>query len=161
MKTFMIKLMLLNSMTTLIVKNPLSMGTILIYQTMLLVMLMNKMCKTTWFTMLTFLMMVGGLLILFTYMTSIASNEKFKLNINMTMTTMIMLPIMDEMMMESQTEETQSMLNTMTMEKLSMMKLFSKKSMNLTLMMIMYLLLSMITVSKIINHHEGPLRTKF
>nr|YP_011036690.1 NADH dehydrogenase subunit 6 [Xestocephalus biprocessus]WRK21294.1 NADH dehydrogenase subunit 6 [Xestocephalus biprocessus] len=161
MKTIMIKLMIMNSSMITLIKNPLSMGFTLIMQTMLMVILMNKMSKTAWFSMLTFLMMIGGLLILFTYMSSIASNEKMKTSVNITLMMLMMLTIMDEMMIENQMEEKQEMMKMLTTEKMSMIKLFNTKSMTITILMILYLLLSMISVSKIINHHEGPLRTKF
>nr|YP_010363509.1 NADH dehydrogenase subunit 6 [Atkinsoniella thaloidea]UNZ12610.1 NADH dehydrogenase subunit 6 [Atkinsoniella thaloidea] len=159
MKMMLIKLMTL--MVTMIpfLMNPLSMGVILLIQTLLMTMLMNKMMYSSWFPMITFLMMVGGLLILFTYMSSIASNEKFKLKLNLSILLMILIMITEEMMNENQINEMQNLLN-LTEEYYSMIKLYNKKSMMLTIILVMYLLLTMIVVSKIVKHHEGPLRSK-
>nr|YP_010363561.1 NADH dehydrogenase subunit 6 [Atkinsoniella wui]UNZ12662.1 NADH dehydrogenase subunit 6 [Atkinsoniella wui] len=159
MKMMFMKMMML--MVTMIpfLMNPLSMGLILLTQTLLMTMMMNKMMFSSWFPMITFLMMVGGLLILFTYMSSIASNEKFKLKLNLSIVLMIVILITEEMMNENQINELQNLTN-LTQEYFSMIKLYNKKSMILTIILVLYLLLTMIVVTKIVKHHEGPLRSK-
>nr|YP_010363535.1 NADH dehydrogenase subunit 6 [Atkinsoniella uniguttata]UNZ12636.1 NADH dehydrogenase subunit 6 [Atkinsoniella uniguttata] len=159
MKMMLIKFMMFMVTMTPFMMNPMSMGVILLIQTLLMTMLMNKLMLSSWFSMITFLMMIGGLLILFTYMSSIASNEKFKLKINLTLTLIIILMITEEMMNENQIIEIQSLTN-FTEEYFSMIKLYNKKSMMLTIILVLYLLLTMIVVSKIVKHYEGPLRSK-
>nr|YP_010743028.1 NADH dehydrogenase subunit 6 [Anagonalia emeiensis]WEU75309.1 NADH dehydrogenase subunit 6 [Anagonalia emeiensis] len=158
MKFMMIKLMMMMSMLTTFMNNPLSLGLILLMQTTFMSMLMNKIMFTSWFTMITFLMMIGGLLILFTYMSSIASNEKFKIKMNLTLIMFMIIIIQEEMLIENQTNEIQSM--NMNLEMNSMIKLYNKKSMIMTVILVLYLLLTMIVISKIVKHHEGPLRSK-
>nr|YP_011036625.1 NADH dehydrogenase subunit 6 [Aphrodes bicincta]WRK21229.1 NADH dehydrogenase subunit 6 [Aphrodes bicincta] len=160
MKMLMMKTMMILPLTISFMKNPISMATILLIQTMLMSLTMNKMMKESWFAMITFLMMIGGLLILFMYMSSIASNEKLKFKINFFLLLPFMFIITDEMMNQNQTMENEGMLTTISMEKFSMMKLYNKKSMLITIMMVMYLLLTMICVSKLVKIHEGPLRMK-
>nr|YP_011036638.1 NADH dehydrogenase subunit 6 [Planaphrodes nigricans]WRK21242.1 NADH dehydrogenase subunit 6 [Planaphrodes nigricans] len=160
MKMMMMKTMMILPLMISFMKNPMSMATILLMQTMLMSMTMNKMMKESWFAMITFLMMIGGLLILFMYMSSIASNEKLKFKIKLMLLMPIFFLITDEMMNQNQTSENQEMLMTISKEKISMMKLYNKKSMMITMMMVMYLLLTMICISKIVKIHEGPLRTK-
>nr|YP_010610834.1 NADH dehydrogenase subunit 6 [Nanatka castenea]WAP91655.1 NADH dehydrogenase subunit 6 [Nanatka castenea] len=159
MKIYLIKMMMFTMTMVPFLMNPLAMGVILLMQTTMMTMLMNKMMFSSWFPMITFLMMIGGLLIVFTYMASIASNEKFKLKMNLTLMLIILIMIMEEMMNENQVNEMQEMIN-MTMESTSMMKLYNKKSMLLTMILVLYLLLTMIVISKIVKHHEGPLRSK-
>nr|WRQ18196.1 NADH dehydrogenase subunit 6 [Igerna wilsoni] len=158
MKMTMIKCMMIMSTFTLMIKTPMSMGISLLIQTMMMILIMNKMMTSSWFIMITFLMMIGGLLIIFTYMSSIASNEKFKLNFKSLYLIMIMLMMFDEMMIEEQIIEKQELLEE-KFEKISLMKMYSK-TMTLTMMMILFLLLSMISIAKIVKLHEGPLRPK-
>nr|YP_011036716.1 NADH dehydrogenase subunit 6 [Xestocephalus iguchii]WRK21320.1 NADH dehydrogenase subunit 6 [Xestocephalus iguchii] len=161
MKMMMMKLMLISSSTLPMIKSPMSMGMLLIIQTMIMTMIMNKTCTSSWFALMTFLMMIGGMMIIIMYMTSITSNEKFKMNIVITTTMIIMMLISEELMMELQINENQEMIYMMNMEKTSMIKMYNNKSMSLTLIMIMYLLLTMISISKIIKHNKGPLRSKY
>nr|YP_011036664.1 NADH dehydrogenase subunit 6 [Planaphrodes sahlbergii]WRK21268.1 NADH dehydrogenase subunit 6 [Planaphrodes sahlbergii] len=160
MKMMMMKMMMILPIMISFMKNPMSMATILLMQTMLMSMTMNKMMKESWFAMITFLMMIGGLLILFMYMSSIASNEKLKFKIKFLLLLPLFFMVTDEMMNQVQTTENQEMLMTISKEKISMMKLYNKKSMMITMMMVMYLLLTMICISKIVKIHEGPLRMK-
>nr|WRQ18235.1 NADH dehydrogenase subunit 6 [Multinervis guangxiensis] len=158
MKMLMIKIMMLISITTLFLKNPMSMGVMLLSQTFIMIMLINKMSSSSWFIMITFLMMIGGLLILFMYMSSLASNEKFKTNKKILLISFIQIFMTDEMLMENNSE-IQMIQMDKKLEKLSMSKMYSKTMMT-SIMMILYLLLTMISISKIVKHYEGPLRAK-
>nr|YP_010531317.1 NADH dehydrogenase subunit 6 [Mileewa amplimacula]UXX17576.1 NADH dehydrogenase subunit 6 [Mileewa amplimacula] len=161
MKFLMMKIMLFTSSIIPLMKNPMSMGILLLIQTMIMTMFMNKMLMSSWFSMITFLMMMGGLLILFTYMSSIASNEKFMFNINLVMIfIMIMIIFSDEMILKDQIKENEMLLNSKTFEQMSMMKLYNKKSMFMSILMMIFLLFTMIVVTKIVKHFEGPLRKK-
>nr|YP_009525789.1 NADH dehydrogenase subunit 6 [Idioscopus clypealis]AXS67656.1 NADH dehydrogenase subunit 6 [Idioscopus clypealis] len=160
MKMNIMKVMIMFISMLPAMKTPMSMGMILMLNTMMMTMLINKIMITSWLAMITFLMMIGGLLILFIYMSSLASNEKFKINMKMMMLLLIMLTLMDEFMQESYINETQNLLNMEMTEHLSMGKLYNKKSMSITLIMVMYLLLTMIVVTKMVKHYEGPLRSK-
>nr|QUO99371.1 NADH dehydrogenase subunit 6 [Atkinsoniella xanthonota]QZH44561.1 NADH dehydrogenase subunit 6 [Atkinsoniella xanthonota] len=159
MKMLMLKMMILLSTLIPFLFNPMSMGIILLLQTTLMTMIMNKMMFSSWFSMITFLMMMGGLLILFMYMSSIASNEKFKMKMNLTFMIFIFILISEEMMNENQVNEEQNMILS-TLSYSSMTKLYNKKSMLITMALVLYLLLTMIVVTKIVKHHEGPLRSK-
>nr|WEP24846.1 NADH dehydrogenase subunit 6 [Metidiocerus sp.] len=160
MKMYIMKMMLMMISILPIMKTPMSMGMTLMLQTILMTMLMNKMMTTTWLTMITFLMMIGGLLILFIYMSSLASNEKFKINMKMLIITLTILVVIEEFMQDMQVNETQNLNYIEYTEQLSLNKLYNKKSMMITLIMVLYLLLTMIVVTKLVKHYEGPLRSK-
>nr|WEP24794.1 NADH dehydrogenase subunit 6 [Idioscopus sp. 'myrica'] len=160
MKIYIMKMMLMMISTLPVMKTPMSMGMILMMQTTLMTMLMNKLMVTSWLTMITFLMMIGGLLILFIYMSSLASNEKFKINTKMFMIMSLMIMLSEELMQETQINENQSLLTMNYVEQLSLNKLYNKKSMMMTMIMVLYLLLTMIVVTKMVKHYEGPLRSK-
>nr|QUI77268.1 NADH dehydrogenase subunit 6 [Mitjaevia shibingensis] len=158
MKILMMKIMLIISSTSPFIKNPMSMGFLLMSQTMIMILFMNKMLNSSWFTMITFLMMIGGLLIIFSYMSSIASNEKFKIKLNLIVFMLITLLILDEMILENQINEKQEINLVMNMD-MSLIKIYNSKSMLMTIMLVLYLLITMISVSKMVKHHDGPLRS--
>nr|WRY72484.1 NADH dehydrogenase subunit 6 [Aguriahana wutyshana] len=157
MKMLMTKAMVAFSSIILIMNNPMSMGLILLVQTTTVILFMNKILISSWFAMITFMMMIGGLLIMFMYMSSIASNEKFKMKINMTMVAIIFIILTDEMLLENQINENQELMKTNNLN-FSLTKIYNEKSMLLTIMLVMYLLLTMISVTKMVKHHKGPLR---
>nr|WNK74779.1 NADH dehydrogenase subunit 6 [Thaia sp. 1 NZ-2023b] len=158
MKMTIMKLMMMTSLVTPFMKNPMSMGLILLTQTMLMIILINKMMYTSWFTMITFLMMIGGLLILFTYMSTMASNESFKIKFNLMLAMLMLCLVTDEMMMDNQIIEEES-IKTSFDTNLSLIKIYNSKSMSMTILMVIYLLITMISVSYTVKHHKGPLRS--
>nr|YP_010531291.1 NADH dehydrogenase subunit 6 [Mileewa lamellata]UXX17550.1 NADH dehydrogenase subunit 6 [Mileewa lamellata] len=160
MKFIIMKMMMVISFMIPFISNPISMGMILILQTMFATILMNKMIMSSWFSFITFLMMIGGLLIIFTYMSSIASNEKFKFNLNLSIFMLIIILITDEMIIKEQMKENQQMIFIKTLEQVSMMKLYNKKSLFMSILLMIYLLFTMIVVSKMVKHYYGPLRKK-
>nr|YP_010952655.1 NADH dehydrogenase subunit 6 [Empoascanara falcata]YP_010952902.1 NADH dehydrogenase subunit 6 [Empoascanara quarta]WMQ52345.1 NADH dehydrogenase subunit 6 [Empoascanara quarta]WMQ53075.1 NADH dehydrogenase subunit 6 [Empoascanara falcata] len=158
MKFFLMKSMVIISSSAILMKNPMSLGFMLMTQTMMLILMTNSIMSTSWFTMITFLMMIGGLLIIFMYMSSIASNEKFKFKINATMLLILMFLVTDEMLIETSSTEIESIMLSSNNE-LSLNKLYNMKSMKMTIMMVIYLLITMISVSNMVKHYEGPLRS--
>nr|ALO76229.1 NADH deshydrogenase subunit 6 [Pleophylla sp. PLE01] len=158
--TISLMMSLLFSMLT----HPLSMGAILLTQTVTVAMTMGYFNYNYWFSYLLFLIMIGGMLVLFAYMTSVASNEKFKFSIKITviimmMTSMIILTLM-------LTDQYFTNLNNINPESISMMMKF-KLSLNkfisypsniIMFMMIIYLLITLIAVVKITDIKKGPLR---
>nr|YP_009710885.1 NADH dehydrogenase subunit 6 [Olidiana ritcheriina]QFZ99643.1 NADH dehydrogenase subunit 6 [Olidiana ritcheriina] len=153
-----IKFMIMLVSLTPLMMNPVQMGMILLIQTMLTTMFINKILPSSWFSLITFIMMIGGLLILFNYMSSIASNEKVKLKINMTFMFMMMFMPLDEMFLSQVNFMDNSMISIETM---SLSKMFNTKTLYISMFMILYLLLAMIMVSKMIKTHKGPLRSKY
>nr|AWN56272.1 NADH dehydrogenase subunit 6 [Glena unipennaria] len=89
----MMSIMFLMSILMIFYNHPMSMGANLILQTIMIVILIGPMNYSFWFSYILFLIMIGGMLILFMYMTSIASNEKFKFSINLLIIIMMMFMI--------------------------------------------------------------------
>nr|UKE80349.1 NADH dehydrogenase subunit 6 [Melanetettix sp. n. XTW-2022a] len=158
MKMTLMKIMIMVSSYIPLMKTPMSLGMLLLMQTFLSTILLVKMLTSSWMTMIMFLMLVGGLLILFMYMSSIASNEKFKMNILMVTGMFILIMPMEELMLDNQIMESQETLTLM--EKMAMSKIYNKKGMIITLFTFCYLLLTMIAVTKIVKIYKGPLRSK-
>nr|YP_011017966.1 NADH dehydrogenase subunit 6 [Amritodus flavoscutatus]WQF70197.1 NADH dehydrogenase subunit 6 [Amritodus flavoscutatus] len=159
MKMNLMKFMVFIISLAPLMNTPMSLGILLMIQTFMMITLINKMMVNSWICMITFLMMIGGLLIIFIYMSSLASNEKFKINLKLMFLLILMMMLIDEMLNDLQIMESQLLLN-MSMEQLSLSKIYNKKSMVITIMMVIYLLLTMIVVTKMVKHYEGPLRSK-
>nr|APX39757.1 NADH dehydrogenase subunit 6 [Linaeidea aenea] len=160
MWTFSIIVMFLN--------HPLSLGMILLSQTILTSLITGLMNLNYWFSYILFLIMIGGMLILFIYMTSIASNEKFKFSYKLSllmlmfMMTMMILLLMDFYYFNMKINVSDMLIqNNMNNFKLSMNKYMNYPQNLILFMMIMYLLITLIMVVKITNISYGPLRQKY
>nr|YP_010016419.1 NADH dehydrogenase subunit 6 [Mukaria splendida]QOI73925.1 NADH dehydrogenase subunit 6 [Mukaria splendida] len=155
----LMKFMMMISLIIPFLNTPMSMGVFLMLQTILSTMFLLKISFSSWMPMIIFLMLIGGLMILFMYMSSIASNEKFLLNYKLVILPMLMLMLpLENMMTEIMNNE--FLMNNLDKNNLSMMKFYNKKTMMLTLLMFMYMLVTMIVVTKITKIHKGPLRSK-
>nr|UBS94014.1 NADH dehydrogenase subunit 6 [Oliarus cf. filicicola HI01081] len=152
-----------NSMLAMIVKHPISMGSILMIQSSMTLILSMTLTKNSWYSMILFITFSGGIMVMFSYMSSIASNEKFKFSIKMSML-IFMLFLINMFMLYDKT----LLFNTNWMETsifiqeneeiMSIKQSLSnnKKMMLITMMMIILMIL--ISISNIINSFEGPLK---
>nr|AFQ62195.1 NADH dehydrogenase subunit 6 [Hydroporus palustris] len=174
MYLIMIFLNLILSMIFLFMNHPMSMGLILMIQTILIVLITGLYSYSFWFSYILFLIMIGGMLILFMYMTSLASNEKFKISKNIILMMfflifmlLIMLIINDQMIMEyiqknSNLLESINKLIMLKNENLSsLFMLYNNPNFLINILMINYLLITLIAIVKITKSNTGPLRQKF
>nr|WHN64155.1 NADH dehydrogenase subunit 6 [Chalcopteryx rutilans] len=144
--------------------HPMSMGMILLTQTILTCMMMGHMATNAWFSYILFLVMLGGVLVLFIYMTSVASNELFQkpsypaiiaVTMIVSTTTVIMLLITDPMMMINSTKEATQIWTNIAQSNKSM---FNYPNNIMTTMAVSYLFLTLIVVVKMTELMQGPLR---
>nr|ANJ70309.1 NADH dehydrogenase subunit 6 [Agriotes obscurus] len=155
------------SMTFMFLSHPLSMGFTLLIQAILIAMITGMMSHNFWFSYILFMIMIGGMLVLFIYMTSVASNEKFlystKLMLLMMtmMMTIILLMFIDPFTNYiMSTNMDMEMFKMNTMFSLSLSKYINLPSYWIMISMIIYLLITLIAVVKITNITYGPLRQK-
>nr|YP_009745459.1 NADH dehydrogenase subunit 6 [Epophthalmia elegans]QIH29905.1 NADH dehydrogenase subunit 6 [Epophthalmia elegans] len=160
-------LLTLNTMTFSIMNHPMNMGMILLMQTLISCLFIGLTLQSTWFSYILFLVFLGGMLVLFIYMTSVASNEMFKKQ-NMMMFTMIMIisfimlifMIMDPSItistMNQETYNQHFYNHDQNMESLSL--IYSYPFSIITMLMVMYLFLTLIIVVYITKFNKGPLR---
>nr|QLY90185.1 NADH dehydrogenase subunit 6 [Zaphne divisa] len=153
-------------------KHPLAMGLTLLIQTTLVCLTSGLMTKSFWFSYILFLVFLGGMLVLFIYVTSLASNEMFSFSIKLMFISMsiffimmITLFFMDKnMLLQYSNLETNSIcnMNSYMMENsLSLNKLYNYPTNLLTILLMNYLLITLIAVVKITNLFKGPLRPMF
>nr|YP_009502954.1 NADH dehydrogenase subunit 6 [Pseudomegarcys japonica]AXG21557.1 NADH dehydrogenase subunit 6 [Pseudomegarcys japonica] len=152
--------------------HPLAMGLILLVQTLCICLLTGFMTQSFWFSYILFLVFLGGLLVLFIYVTSLASNEMFSLS-TATLSTMIILfgisgwlaLAIDPLFYLTNCLNT-DMMEGFTMNlygeeaSLSLTKLYNQPTGLITLMLVLYLFLTLIAVVKITCIFFGPLRQK-
>nr|YP_010895246.1 NADH dehydrogenase subunit 6 [Psilota anthracina]WJW73811.1 NADH dehydrogenase subunit 6 [Psilota anthracina] len=150
--------------------HPLSMGMMLLIQTVMISCITGLMTKSFWFSYILFLIFIGGMLVLFIYVTSLASNEMFALSMKMT-TMMIFILIlltlitifMDKLILSfnSMNNEMISIININSYiqeNSLNLNKLYNYPNNMITILLINYLLITLIATVKITKLFHGPIR---
>nr|AFQ62164.1 NADH dehydrogenase subunit 6 [Endomychus coccineus] len=148
-------LILMISILFIIFSHPITMGMMLLIQTILISLNISMLNFNSWYSYILILIMIGGMLILFIYMTSIASNEKFNFSyLNLFTIFIIFIPInfMNKSIFN---------FNSNYNFNLSMSKFYNMPSSLIMLMIIFYLLLTMIAIVKICKLNKGTLQQKF
>nr|APX40015.1 NADH dehydrogenase subunit 6 [Lachnaia pubescens] len=163
----LISMIIITSITFCLMKHPLTSGLTLLIQTVLIAMISGTMNLDFWFSYIVFLIMIGGMLVLFIYMTSVASNEKFKFSLPMT------IFITSGTVASASTILIDSALNLyslrpieMSPDKIKISAFLLNKYLNyphsmIYLLMVTYLLITLIAVVKITIKTKSTLRQKF
>nr|YP_009024631.1 NADH dehydrogenase subunit 6 [Lamproptera curius]AHN13400.1 NADH dehydrogenase subunit 6 [Lamproptera curius] len=173
LKMFLSLMIIMMSMLMLFLNHPLSMGFLILMQTMLTCMLSGMLINSYWFSYILFLVFLGGLLVLFIYVSSIASNEIFQSNFFLKITlffllifsTLISLYYMYNMNWLNffNNYEMKPMINLFIFfndeNKINLSKLYNNQTYLLMTMLIIYLFITLIAVVKITNIFFGPLRS--
>nr|YP_010329925.1 NADH dehydrogenase subunit 6 [Neocerura liturata]UNP54674.1 NADH dehydrogenase subunit 6 [Neocerura liturata] len=172
MKMFLSSMIILISTIMFFLNNPLSMGIMILLQTLMTCLLSSMMIKTYWFSYILFLTFLGGLLVMFIYVSSIASNEIFNMTFFMKIFIMwwFIMIFMMQLYMNNLTwinlsiNSDMEKLNNMNMIfntniKINLNKLYNNQTFMMMMMMIIYLFITLITVVKITNIFYGPIRT--
>nr|AST14975.1 NADH dehydrogenase subunit 6 [Galeruca sp. EMHAU-15083109] len=147
--------------------HPLSCGMILLLQTILIALITGLLNFNFWFSYIMFLIMIGGMLVLFIYMTSIASNEKFKFSMKtsilmiFTLFIIFMLMMMDNFYFNMNNQLIEMKLISNLNYYMMLNKYFNFPNLLIMLSMIIYLFLTLIAIVKITNFKYGPMRQKF
>nr|ASM82615.1 NADH dehydrogenase subunit 6 [Amphinemura sp. FS-2017] len=150
--------------------HPLAMGMMLLLQTVIISILTGMIAQSFWFSYILFLVFLGGLLVLFIYVTSLASNEMFTLSTTALMPLIVGAPILmaailitDSSLLVTSTSnfESLSFMSTALYQEEatnSLTKLYNTPTSLITLTLVMYLFLTLIAVVKITKITQGPLR---
>nr|YP_009261607.1 NADH dehydrogenase subunit 6 [Evergestis junctalis]AKJ25907.1 NADH dehydrogenase subunit 6 [Evergestis junctalis] len=174
MKIFISLLIIIFSFMMFFFNHPLAMGLMILTQTLFVCLISGMMINTYWFSYILFLTFLGGLLVLFIYVSSIASNEIFKISLNMKMFFFMMifnlyllsyLNIYNLNWLNFNINNS-DMNNWFDLflfynneNKINMSKLYNNQTFMLMTMMIIYLFITLIAVVKITNIFYGPLRS--
>nr|YP_009045465.1 NADH dehydrogenase subunit 6 [Euploea core]AHA03816.1 NADH dehydrogenase subunit 6 [Euploea core] len=170
---FLSLLLISFSIVMLFIEHPLSMGFLILLQTLFLCLLLGLMINTYWFSYILFLIFLGGLLILFIYVSSIASNEMFKTYNFIMFFPMIFFLLFFSYLLKNNLNWLNFSFNDEMMNfsyqylffnfenKINLTKLYNNNTYYLMLMLIIYLFITLVVVVKITNIFFGPLRSTF
>lgn len=165
MNLLFIPLILILSLLFTRLYHPLSMGLTLLIQTVLISLSAGLITYTYWFSYILFIIFLGGILVLFIYVTSLASNESFSFSYSSlffsTLLIFILTPLSilwDPLISETITNLPLSSLVSNSSNVFIIRWIYSTNLINFTLFIILYLLLTLIVVVKISNLFKGPLR---
>lgn len=148
------------------IKHPLAIGFLLLIQTLIICLITGTIFERFWFSYILFLVFLGGILVLFIYVTALASNEIFifsmKLIIYIILTLIILLRInlfIDPI--EFVIINNYSIFNNILYKSLnenSIFKLYNFPTNFINIFLITYLFFTLIVTVKITNFFFGPLR---
>nr|ADY86053.1 NADH dehydrogenase subunit 6 [Corcyra cephalonica] len=174
LKIFFSLIIIILSMLMFFLNHPLSMGISILIQTLIVCLITGMLIKTYWFSYILFLTFMGGLLVLFIYVSSIASNEMFNFSSIMKITLMTsffficiysLLFFFNLKWLNLSINPTE--MNNFFMNfsffnnenKINLSKLYNNQTFLMMTLMVIYLFITLIAVVKITNIFYGPLRS--
>jgi len=144
------------------------MGFLLLLQTLTICIITGIIFERFWFSYILFLVFLGGILVLFIYVTSLASNEIFNFSIKLIFYVLFIIMVLFnfslfidsiEFTFINNYEISNNLFNSKINENLiSTNKLYNFPTNLVTLILINYLFFTLIVVVKITNFFYGPLR---
>nr|AII02309.1 NADH dehydrogenase subunit 6 [Cameraria ohridella] len=167
-------LLLLFSLMMMFFNHPLSMGLMILLQTIIICMISGMMINSYWFSYILFLTFLGGLMVMFIYVSSMASNEMFSKFINYKLLSMflLMLMIITTLMLKTNYltwmnynfnyEMNEIKYNYIFFNNENMIELnslYNSHSFMMMLLLINYLFITLIVIVKITNIFYGPIRS--
>nr|YP_009689679.1 NADH dehydrogenase subunit 6 [Sabethes undosus]QEE94408.1 NADH dehydrogenase subunit 6 [Sabethes undosus] len=166
---FFIMLSFIISFIFMQMKHPLAMGLILFIQTCLISMIMGIFIQTFWFSYILFLIFIGGMLILFIYITSLSSNEMFSFSIKLSILFwcyfilfLILFMFLDKFFFDTFifNNEMFSLMNSSFINEniISLNKMYNFPTNMISIILINYLFLTLLMTVKITKKNYGPLR---
>lgn len=150
----------------LFLNHPLTFGIIILIQTILIRLFTGSLTFNFWFSYILFLIIIGGILILFIYITRIASNEKFKFSypvlfiIFRLILTIIILIFINDYYFNDLNLNIINLINQnqIRFTQLSLTKFTNWPNYLIIYTIILYLLITLIIVVKVTKLQYGPLR---
>nr|YP_009537945.1 NADH dehydrogenase subunit 6 [Athyma pravara]AYN60675.1 NADH dehydrogenase subunit 6 [Athyma pravara] len=172
LKMFFSLLLISISIFLYFINHPLAMGLLILIQTLLTCLISGMLINTYWFSYILFLVFLGGLLVLFIYVSSVASNELFKIQLISKFSIIYIFFIMIfsilfknnlTWMNFSFNDEMTNLFNSNLFfnneYNFNLSKLYNKQNYLLMMMLIIYLFITLIAIVKITNIFFGPLRS--
>nr|WGM81075.1 NADH dehydrogenase subunit 6 [Acerbas sarala chinensis] len=173
MKSLLLLNMIFISFYMLLLKHPMTMGLTILIQTLLICMISGMIIHTYWFSYVLFLTFLGGLLILFIYVSSVASNELFHFSFKnkflffmifniIIFTSIINMNNLKWINLNINSYEMNNLFNSFLFfnneNNINLTKLYNNHNYFLMFMLIIYLFITLLAVVKITNIFYGPLR---
>lgn len=153
------------------INHPLAIGLVLLCQTLLVALFTGILAPRFWFSYILFLVFLGGILVLFIYVTRLASNEIFSISskrflmILSAIGILILFTLVNDPLSWATPEFPDQLIPSQGCypSNLSnlLVKLYSSPSYFITLLLVSYLFLTLVAVVTITQIFEGPLRSKY
>nr|YP_009501980.1 NADH dehydrogenase subunit 6 [Russelliana solanicola]AWU49061.1 NADH dehydrogenase subunit 6 [Russelliana solanicola] len=161
MKIILLMIMFVGSTLTSI-NHPLPLGFALLTQTILICLTTRVMTSSSWVPLTLFLIMVGGLMVIFMYITSICSNKKFNYLSMLMPLWYFSLPLVYLLWTTTiiQFEMNDSM-HTKDLFNMEFIKMFMSLNTTSSNFMFIYLLIMLIIMINLMTIKKGPLRKKY
>nr|YP_010381745.1 NADH dehydrogenase subunit 6 [Symplanella unipuncta]UDL72133.1 NADH dehydrogenase subunit 6 [Symplanella unipuncta] len=162
----MTMIMLYLTILTPMFNHPISLGFILLIQTILISLNLSMNLESSWYSYILFITIIGGMMVMFMYMASISSNQKFKImNFKMIMISILLFFFLmfflkkNFLINDIQVSMQEKKINfNEFQETKSTYKFFNKSKNKMTILILMILLITMISVTNISSSFEGPLK---
>lgn len=145
--------------------HPLSLGVTLLLQTVFISLTVGVFTYSFWFSYILFIIFLGGILVLFIYVASLASNEIFSFSLITFLTYRFIILFLsslfffiDPISTPNLSSLPTSSINNQLSTPFIIRWIYNSPSIIFTLFIILYLLLTLVVVVKIINLFKGPLR---
>nr|ARH10742.1 NADH dehydrogenase subunit 6 [Chaetosiphella stipae] len=162
----MIKLILITnliiSMMFMSMKSPLSSNLLILIQSIMLTMMINLINKTSWIAFMLIILYIGGLMIIFLYISSIAFNEiNFNKNfmsmfIKMTLIYILIMMIKNNLILENFNYEN----NYIFEDNFYLLNMFFIPNYYMIYFIIMILFFMLILIIWMLKNNKGPIRQK-
>uniref|UniRef100_UPI0030FE1206 NADH dehydrogenase subunit 6 n=1 Tax=Pintara bowringi TaxID=2866487 RepID=UPI0030FE1206 len=153
-------------------KHPLAMGFMILIQTIMICLISGLYLNTYWFSYILFLTFFGGLLVLFIYVSSVASNELFQFLFKNKLLMLFLLLLLFMITFILLNNNLNLIFDSFKLNKfynyiilinnnnnINLTKLYNEQTYLLMMMMIIYLFITLVAVVKITNIFHGPLRS--
>nr|UJG45394.1 NADH dehydrogenase subunit 6 [Athripsodes cinereus] len=146
----------------LFISSPMMIMTTLIIQTISMSLIIGMMNQTFWYSYILFLIIIGGLMILFLYMTSLISNNLYNFNFKKLILIFCLIISMTLWLYLNNPHPFSYKHSFQLLTHLqfnSLMKLYNTQTMTMIILIMNYLFFTLMISTKIINLHYGPLRS--
>lgn len=155
-----LSLIILLSRTITSLSQPITLGLLILTQTILICLITRIITFSTWISLSIFLVIVGGLIVIFMYVTRICSNVKFKFNNFKFVLIYVIIPFyitIKQPLIFSYFDNFQLKDNF----NLEFIKLFLPLNIFSSIFAFLYLLIALVIMIRLIQLTKGPLRKKY
>lgn len=156
----LIYFLIIFSFLTVIINHPVSLTGIIIIHSLFISLILWNLNKTRWFSLILFLIFLGGLIVLFIYIVRLARNEKFKISKHFLKYLIIFIIIS---LLLNYTPLIKNKINYEINfnfnHKEIIILFYNHRSFIIIFLLIFYLLICLIIIVSLISIIEGPLRS--
>nr|YP_010265396.1 NADH dehydrogenase subunit 6 [Dardanus arrosor]UIR97907.1 NADH dehydrogenase subunit 6 [Dardanus arrosor] len=170
MLLYSVPIVLMFSLLFMFLTHPLAVGLVLLLQTILVSVLAGLFSSSYWFSYILFLIFLGGMLVLFIYVASLASNEQFKadkkfiLFFGLTVGTVPMFIFLDPLLLSSDINFLGATISkyehNINLSSMMTSIIYDLPTAAFTLFIVSYLLLTLFVVVNLMISSNLPIRSK-